>query len=103
MNERQLQAWLTDRAPATVPASLRERIEGISATPAPVGIGVVGGSLLRHATRRRTLAVGLLAATLTGSLLAAGALVRQQDDARPLPLHNGLIAVATGAIDLHRR
>ena len=97
MNERQFQAWLVERAPVTVPVSLRERVGAIptdasTGRPRQVGVGSVR-SLARTRVRRRTVAFGLLAAALTGSIVAAGVMLIQRHDQLP---GNGLIVVATG-------
>jgi len=98
MNERQFQAWLADRAPATVPASLRARVERISAEIAvrpAERIEARPRSQAHGPTRRRWLALGLAAAVVTGSAVAAGALLRRPDVA---PLSgNGAIVVTTGS------
>ena len=99
MNERQFQAWLVDRAPASAPASLHDRVLGIPADgalhdPRRRAAGTVR-SLAHSKGRRRALALGLVAAVLTGSVIAAGVWLDRQDDP-PLPA-NGRIVVAVGA------
>ena len=100
MNESQLQAWLVERAPVSVPVTLRERVGVIASDAAAGRVGGAGtavvGARLRMHGHRRPIALGLLAAVLTGTLLVAGVVVTREDE-RPLPA-NGLIAVATGEI-----
>ena len=99
MNERQFQAWLADRAPATVPAGLRERVERIPSetTARPAGrFGARPRSLGQGHARRRWLALGLAAAMLTGSVIAAGVL-SPRPEVKPPPT-NGPIVVTNGSV-----
>jgi dipeptidyl aminopeptidase/acylaminoacyl peptidase len=102
MNERDLRAWLGERAsPAAAPDELRARVAAITAAP-PVAAPRVGRRSLRRRSswRNGLLLAAALAASLGGATLLAGRAGPTPDATTSLPLDRSLIAIASSGVAL---
>jgi dipeptidyl aminopeptidase/acylaminoacyl peptidase len=100
MNERDLRAWLGDRARAAAPDELRARVAAISGAP-PIAAPSVGRrSLRRISWRNGLLLAAALAASLGGATFLAGRAGPTPDATTTLPPDRGLIAIAASGVAL---
>jgi Tol biopolymer transport system component len=95
MNERDLRAWLGDRASTAAPDELRARVAAISAVP-PLAASHSGRRSLRGRTswRNGLLLAAALAASLGGATLLAGGTGPKPDTTNSLSLDRNVIAIA---------
>lgn len=101
MNERDLRAWLGDRASTAAPDELRARVAAISAAPPIAAPGVGRRSLRgRSSWRNGLLLAAALAASLGGVTLLAGRAGPTPDATTSLPLDRSLIGVAASGVTL---
>jgi Tol biopolymer transport system component len=99
MNERDLRAWLGDRASTAAPDELRARIAAISTAPPIAAPRVRRRSMRRRGSwRNGLLLAAALAASLGGATFLAGGAGPTPDVTTTLPPDRGLIAIAASGV-----